>query len=73
MPTLKHRINISLPESIDQALGMLAKRDRVPLAAKAMELLRFALEIEEDRTWDALARQRDTKRAKYISHDKAWA
>ncbi len=73
MATLKHRINVTLSDSVDVALLMLAKRDRVPRATKAAELLNIALEIEEDRVWDILARARDTKGAKFVSHKKAWA
>ena len=73
MATTKHRINVSLPDSLDLALFELAKRDKVPQATKATELLKLAIEIEEDQIWDALAQKRDTKRAKYIPHDKVWA
>ena len=70
---MKKRINISLPDSVEAALMRLAKRDQVPQATKAAELLRFAIEIEEDHAWDALAHQRDTKKAKYVSHKNFWA
>jgi len=72
MPTSKKRMNLSLPPDIDQALGRLAKRDRVPQATKALYLLRLALEIEEDDMLDALASERDTRRAKFVSHAQAW-
>ena len=52
---------------------MLAKRDQVPRVTKAVDLLKTALEIEEDRVWDMLASKRDTKSAKFIPHKKAWA
>ncbi len=54
------------------ALTKLARRDRVPKATKAARLLEIALEIEEDQVWDAIAKQRDAKTARYFSHDKAW-
>ena len=72
MATLKHRINISLPDSLDAALLELARRDNMPQATKAAELLHLAVEIEEDQIWNALAKKRDTKQAKYIAHEKAW-
>ncbi len=50
----------------------LAKRDEMPVASKAAELLRMAIEIEEDDVWDAVALKRDTRDAKFISHKKAW-
>ena len=73
MATTKYRINVSLPENLEMALFELARRDKVPRATKAMELLKLAVEIEEDQIWDTMAQKRDTKKAKYISHDKVWA
>lgn len=73
MPTLKKRLNMSLPEDIEEALSVLAKRDDMPQATKALYLIRVALEIEEDDLWNALAEKRDVKNAKFVSHDKAWA
>lgn len=72
MPTIKTRINISLSNNVRDALTKLARRDRVPQATKAARLLEIALELEEDQIWDAIAKQRDTKTARYLSHNKAW-
>ncbi len=72
MSTTKTRINISLPEGVKDALAKLARRDRVPAATKAARLLETALEIEEDQIWEAIAQKRDTKSARYLSHQKAW-
>lgn len=72
MPTTKHRLNISLPEHVDKAVARLAERDDVPQATKAAELLQRALEIEEDEVWNAVAERRDTKKARFVSHKKAW-
>lgn len=58
---------------METMLSRIAKRDRVPEATKAAELLRVALEIEEDQAWAALAGKRDKKSARFISHKKAWA
>lgn len=65
-------MNITLPGELEWALARSAKRDSVPQASKAANLLRLALEIEEDMGWDALARARDTKEAKFVSHEQAW-
>ena len=73
MPTTKKRINMSVSEYLEKALGMLAKRDHVPAATKATELLQLAIEIEEDEVWDAIASGRDAKKAKFVSHEKVWA
>ena len=72
MPTTKRRINISLPKSVNTVLDKIAKRDNQPVATKALELIMYALEIEEDILWDNSAKKRDTKKAAYIAHDDAW-
>ena len=58
---------------LEKMLSDIAKRDRVPQATKATELLRVALEIEEDRAWARIAEKRDKKEARFASHKKAWA
>ena len=72
MSTTKTRINISLPDSVRDALVESARRDRVPQATRAARLLETALELEEDQIWDRIAKQRDVKKVCYISHEKAW-
>ena len=72
MATTKKRINISLPSKVDIALSKISKRDGIPTATKAVQLLKLALEIEEDQVWDSIANKRDTKNAKFASHDTAW-
>lgn len=72
MLTIKTRINISLSNSVRDALIKLARRDRIPQATKAARLLEIALEIEEDQIWDAIATRRDAKTVRYFSHDKVW-
>lgn len=72
MPTLKSRINISLPNETKEALQKLAKRDRVPEATKAARLLEIALETEEDLFWNEIAQKRDKKDSKFITHANAW-
>jgi len=72
MPTVKTRINVSLSDEVRRALTSLAHRDHVPEATKAARLLEFALEVEEDQAWNQLAEKRDTNKASYLSHKKAW-
>lgn len=73
MPTSKKRIAITLPQEVEEMLSLLAKRDKVPMATKVIQLVRMALEIEEDAVWLAIAEERDTPDAKFISHEKAWS
>lgn len=72
MPTTKSRLNISLPGNMEAMLTKLARRDAVPRAAKAVELLKVAMELEEDIALSKLADLRDTKDAKFLTHEEVW-
>jgi hypothetical protein len=72
MATTKKRLNITLPAKLEQAISVIAKRDSVPAATKITELLKTAVEIEEDEVLLRLAQSRDTKSAKFIEHDEFW-
>lgn len=74
MPTEKTRINITVPAGLDAIMEKLARRDRVSLSAKALELLRRALEIEEDATLLTIANQREKSASPttYLSHQEVW-
>jgi hypothetical protein len=72
MPTIKRRINVTLPKTIDIVLTRAARRDGVPTATKAVELLQMALEMEEDLVWDKRASVRDAAHARFVSHPAAW-
>jgi predicted Zn-ribbon and HTH transcriptional regulator len=73
MPTTKKRLNVTLSPELEQIIKLLAERDDVPEATKAASLLKTAIEIEEDEILNKLAEARDTKGAKFISHEKTWA
>jgi hypothetical protein len=72
MATLKKRINVSVSKDVEKMLKRLAKRDQVPQATKAEQLLSSALLLEEDMALDSIASERDTSRATFISHEEAW-
>ncbi len=72
MPTTKKRINISVSDEVESAVAVLAERDNVPQATKVVELLKSALETEEDQVLDQIARERDTESATFVSHEEAW-
>ncbi|MBI5414058.1 hypothetical protein HZA38_00900 [Candidatus Peregrinibacteria bacterium] len=72
MPTTKKRLNITLSPELEYTIALLAKRDHVPLATKATELLKTAIEIDEDDILIQIAEERDTKNAKFVSHEEAW-
>ena len=72
MATLKKRINISVPDVVEQAIATLAKRDQVPQATKAGELLELALEIEEDTYFAAVVKERLAQSTTKVDHKNAW-
>jgi hypothetical protein len=72
MATVKTRINVSVSDDIERSIIALAKRDQVPHATKAAELLRQAIEIEEDRVLDMIVSERDRGRTVFVSHKMAW-
>jgi predicted DNA-binding protein len=72
MTTTKKRIMISLPKSTERLLRLIAKREQVPPATKALELIEDALELEEDMVLSKLAEERDTPDAKFVSYEEAW-
>lgn len=58
MPTTKKRINITLTPEIEKLLKLLAQRDDVPEATKAVQLLEKAAQIEEDELWNEISEKR---------------
>jgi hypothetical protein len=72
MATEKNRINISVSKEITAVIEKLARRDEVPVATKARQLVEQALQIEEDDVLNAIASGRDKKDARYIPHNEAW-
>ncbi len=72
MATIKKRINITLSADMETAITQIAKRDRVPEATKAAELIEKALMIEEDVIWDRLAEARLKNTKKWLTHKQVW-
>jgi hypothetical protein len=75
MPTKQPRVNVVLERPLYEALSRLAQRDEVSLSLKARDLLKSALEIEEDVVLARFAeeRERSFDRKKALSHSQAWA
>ncbi len=72
MATIKHRINLSVPRDIDQALQRLAVRRDLSVATTALDLIKQALELDEDTVLQRIASTRDRKGTTYVSHRDAW-
>lgn len=73
MPTTKDRVNITIDRDRSRLLKILAKRDNLSVAAKVMEFVDDALELEEDLIWAEIANKRaKEKNVKYIPFEKVW-
>jgi hypothetical protein len=72
MSTTKSRINISLPDDLKMALLIIAKRDQMPAATKAMRLMEIGMESEEDEVWDKIAASRDLKDTRFYPHSEVF-
>ncbi len=72
MPTIKNRINLTVPKSTNSLLTALAKRDNISVASKTLDLLQIALEIEEDAYLFGVAEEREKSSVKLVAHEAAW-
>ena len=75
MPTQNPRINLVLDAVLYQNVQLLAEKDNVSLSAKVRDLLKEALEIQEDIALSAFAEKREKSwdDSKAITHDDVWA
>lgn len=67
MPSKNPRVNTVLPPNIHEVVARLAKRDGVSLSHKVNDLVREALELEEDAGLDSIASKRLAARGRWIS------
>ena len=74
MPATNPRVNVVFEEPIYDSIRRLAKRDKVSLSLKVRDLVKDALEVEEDRGLTALAekRARTYDASKALSHEQVW-
>jgi metal-responsive CopG/Arc/MetJ family transcriptional regulator len=74
MPTKNPRINVVLEEPLYAAIEQLAKRDKVSLSLKVRDLVKEALEAEEDVALSAFAEERDKTLSKTtaLKHNEVW-
>ena len=74
MPTKSPRINVVLEKPLYRSIERLATRDGVSLSLKVRDLVKDALEIEEDIALAGLAeaRERTLPQAKALRHDEVW-
>ncbi|MBF8280714.1 MAG: hypothetical protein HW383_487 [Candidatus Magasanikbacteria bacterium] len=72
MPTTKYRVNLSVSPNLKQTLQKLAMRDQTSVASKTIDLVRAAIEIEEDAMLLGLTEERESKKSKNLPHKVAW-
>lgn len=74
MPTNNPRVNVVLEKPLYAHVQRLAKRDGVSMSLKVRDLLREALEIEEDIALAKFAgvREKSFNRRKSLKHDEVW-
>jgi hypothetical protein len=74
MPTRNPRINVVLEEPLYAAIERLAKRDKVSLSLKVRDLVKEALDVEEDIALSIFAEERDKtfRKATALKHDEVW-
>lgn len=75
MPTKNPRVNVVLERPLYEGLQRWAKREKVSLSLKMRDLVREALEAEEDQLLTRLAeeRERSFDREKALTHDQVWS
>ena len=74
MPVKNPRINVVLEKPLYNTIERLATRDGVSLSLKVRDLVKEALEIEEDMALSALAEKREKTFAKLksLKHHEVW-
>jgi metal-responsive CopG/Arc/MetJ family transcriptional regulator len=74
MPTKNPRINVVLETPLYDSVERLAKRDGVSLSLKVRDLVKEALEIEEDMALSIFAEKREKtfSKAKALKHNEVW-
>jgi hypothetical protein len=74
MPVKNPRINVVFEKPLYHIIEKLANRDGVSLSLKVRDLVREALEIEEDMALSALAenRERTFTKTKTLKHNEVW-
>ena len=74
MPTKNPRINVVLEKPLYDSVKRLAKKDGVSLSLKARDLVKEALEIQEDIALASFAnnRERSYRKSKSLKHNEVW-
>ena len=75
MPTKNPRVNVVLEEPLYEGLRRWAERDKVSLSLKVRDLVKDALESQEDRALAIFAEEREKSfdRKKALTHEQVWS
>jgi predicted DNA-binding protein len=75
MPTKNPRINVVLDKPLYKNVQFLAKKDGVSLSTKLRDLVKEALDVQEDLYLAKLAekRQESFKESLALSHEQVWS
>ncbi|MBU2522554.1 MAG: toxin-antitoxin system, antitoxin component [Proteobacteria bacterium] len=75
MPAQNPRINVVLENSLYQNVRLLAEKDNVSLSAKVRDLLKEALEIQEDIALSVFAEKREKSwnDSEALTHNDVWS
>jgi hypothetical protein len=74
MPTKNPRINVVLDKPLYKNVQFLAKKEGVSLSTKLRDLIRDALEIQEDLQLTRMAEKREKSfdESKALTHEQVW-
>ena len=74
MPTKNPRINVVLEKPLYDSVRRLAEKEDVSLSLKVRDLVRQALEAEEDAALAQFAEEREKsfKRSRALTHKRVW-
>jgi predicted DNA-binding protein len=74
MPTKNPRINVVLDDNLYKNIQFLAETDGVSLSAKVKDLIKEALEVQEDLYLAVFAEEREKTwdKSKTRTHDEIW-
>ncbi len=75
MPSQNPRINVVLNDLLYQDVRLLAEKDNVSLSAKVRDLIKEAMEIQEDIALSGFAEKREKSwnDLKTLSHANVWS
>lgn len=74
MPAKNPRVNVVLEKPLYKSVEFLAKKDGISLSLKVRDLIKEALEIEEDIALSLFAEKREKtfSRATALKHNEVW-